>query len=187
MQQADVWINGTKISQHLGGFLPFSIDLTDHLIYDGKTDNVLIVRADNRDNPVIPPGKNLTGLDMTYQGGIYRSVSLVITDKLCISDAVNANKVASGGLFISYPKVSDQAATVNVKTHVINLHQQSKNCVVEQLLKTSDGKVIARSSSEVKTINSGVDLTFSSQLELSNPNLWHPNSPYRYTLQTNVM
>ena len=187
MQQADVWINGQKISQHLGGFLPFSIDLTEHLIYDGKSDNELIVRADNRDNPVIPPGKNLTGLDMTYQGGIYRSVKLFITDKLCISDAVNANKVASGGLLISYPKVSNQAATVSVQTHVINLNQQSKTCVVKQLLKTADGKVIARSSSEVKTITSGGDLAFNSQLELRNPNLWHPNSPYRYTLQTSVM
>ena len=39
MTVADVWINGTKLPTHYGGFNPFCYDITDYLLFDGA-DNV---------------------------------------------------------------------------------------------------------------------------------------------------
>lgn len=71
MQLADVWINGRHAGQHAGGFTSFVIDATG-LLHDG--DNELIVRLDNRDNAIIPPGKPLDVLDFYYHSGLYRDV-----------------------------------------------------------------------------------------------------------------
>ncbi|MCT4647664.1 MAG: discoidin domain-containing protein [Carboxylicivirga sp.] len=186
MQQADVWVNGQKLTQHLGGFLPFSIDVTNFISYD-DTINELLVRADNRDNPDIPPGKNLTGLDMTYQGGIYRSVNMIITDKLCVSDAVNANKVAGGGVFVSYPYVSDELAEVQVKTHIINQHPDDKECWIQQRVIDKDGNIVSQNTSKQQIVNANSDKQTVQKITIEHPSLWHPNSPERYTLVTTIL
>ena len=53
MQVAEVWLNDQFLLKHEGGYLPFTIDLTDKVFYD--KDNIIAVRLDNRDNPEIPP------------------------------------------------------------------------------------------------------------------------------------
>ncbi|MCK7539158.1 MAG: hypothetical protein MZV63_53660 [Marinilabiliales bacterium] len=48
-------------------------------------ENEILVRLDNRENPAIPPGKPLAELDFLYYSGLYRNVSLYVTDKLHIT------------------------------------------------------------------------------------------------------
>lgn len=98
---ADVWINGKHLSTHYGGYLPFTLDITDHVTADGETDHVIVVKLDNSDMPDVPPGKPQGELDFCYYGGLYRNVWLHTTDKLHITDAVYANQQAGGGLFIT--------------------------------------------------------------------------------------
>lgn len=52
--QTDVWVNGHHALQHVGGFAPFSQDITDYL--KGK-DNVIVVRCYDPLDPTIPRGK----------------------------------------------------------------------------------------------------------------------------------
>lgn len=73
MHEAWVWLNGKFLKHHQGGYLPFTVDLTDKL----KAENTLMVKVNNEDNPEIPPGKKLEGLDFNYYGGIYRNVNLI--------------------------------------------------------------------------------------------------------------
>ncbi len=61
-----------------------------------------MVKLDNRDNPLIPPGKPLKDLDFNYYIGIYRNAGMVVKDKLFISDAVAANSKAGGSVFVHY-------------------------------------------------------------------------------------
>lgn len=51
---AKVWLNGTFIGSHSGGYARFSFDLTDYL---KKGDNLLVVKCEDEFTPVIPRGK----------------------------------------------------------------------------------------------------------------------------------
>ncbi len=187
MQRARVWVNGKEVLTHDGGFLPFCVDVSDLLLFDGTSENVIVVQADNRDMPDVPPGRYLRGLDMTYQGGIYRDVNMIITDKLHITDAVAANQTGGGGLFVTYPEVSKEKAMVQIKTHVENLHDSTRTCRVEWKLFDSDGKLVAKNVGRSELLEAGENRHFSGQLVVKTPNLWHPNSPYLYDLVTSVI
>ena len=118
MQVAEVWLNGKMLTVHQGGYLPFTIDLTPGMNW--YADNVVAVRLDNRDQPTIPPGKPLANLDFTYQGGLYRNVTLLVTDPLHISDVFEANRVAGGGIFVRTESADATNATIRVQADVQN-------------------------------------------------------------------
>ena len=52
--EATVWINGERAADHRGGHVPFEVDAT-RFIHAGE--NVLVVRAVDRDDPAQPRGK----------------------------------------------------------------------------------------------------------------------------------
>ncbi|HMB95382.1 MAG TPA: glycoside hydrolase family 2 TIM barrel-domain containing protein, partial [Tepidisphaeraceae bacterium] len=185
MQVAEVWLNGQKIASHHCGYTPFTIDITRSLRI-GTVENILLVRLDNSDNPHVPPGKPQAELDFSYFGGLYRNVTLEVMDRLHIVDPILANKVAGGGIFVTYPEVAADSAIVRVLTDVQNEHQDDKPCTVRQEIIDNNGQVIARESN-VQTIPAGAEATFTHNLRVVNPKLWHPNHPHLYTLRTIVL
>jgi beta-galactosidase len=184
MQVADVWVNGTKKTTHLGGYLPFTIDITDIAKY-GSNENVISVRLNNSDNNDVPPGTNQANLDFCYFGGLYRNVHMHITDKLHVTDAVYANKVAGGGIFVTYATVSTASAQVNIKTDVINENSDVRNCKVKSEIVDSNGQVVGIKIDSM-SIGSQKDTAFSQSITVQSPNLWHPDHPYLYALHTTV-
>ena len=100
MQAASVYINGTLVVQHNGGYTPFTADATSLLNYGGA-DNVIAVRLDSTPNSNFAPGNS--NPDFQYHGGLYRDVKFIVSDPLHVTDAVYANKVAGGGVFLTYP------------------------------------------------------------------------------------
>lgn len=176
----DVWINGTHMTTHYGGYLPFTHDITPYVNF-GAADNVIAVKADNTDNANVPIGKP----DWFNWGGIYRDVWLHITDNLHVTDAVFANTVAGGGIFITYPSVDVSSAQVQVKTEVRNESIASANCTLRSFIVDTDNVVIAQMAG-TQTIAAGSALTFTQSAIVPDPHLWHPNSPYLYMLYTEV-
>ena len=182
MNVAEVWLNGEKLTTHIGGYLPFTLNLTGKLHWDKP--NELMVRLDNRDNPVTGP-KPLKDLDFNTYGGIYRHVHLQINNDLHITDAVAAGKTASGGIFVTYPLVSDEQAIVKVNTHIFNAGSDSKNFRIQQKLLDGD-KVIAEKTSDAQTIAAKTDADNSLELSVAQPRLWSPKSPNLYHISTRV-
>ncbi|WP_350287270.1 glycoside hydrolase family 2 TIM barrel-domain containing protein [uncultured Croceitalea sp.] len=78
--QTDVYVNGEKVGQHLGGFDPFNFDITAKLKAKG---NSLVVRVDNQRTKDRVP--NYT-TDWWNYGGITRDVKLVEVPKTHIQD-----------------------------------------------------------------------------------------------------
>ncbi len=184
MIDSDVYLNGEKIYTHNGGYNGFSVDITSKVKY-GQT-NVLAVKVSSFDNPDTPPGKPLANLDFQHYGGIYRDVTLRITNKLHISDALQAGKTASGGVFVTYPSVSSSSATVNVKTHVVNENQVSATTKVKSKLIDKNGTVVAQDETDALSLVGGEDHQFTQNLTVANPTLWDTVSPYLYSLVSDI-
>ena len=185
MQAADVWINGRHKTTHLGGYLPFTIDITDDVIWQG--DNIISVKLDNNDNGDIPPGKPLKEkFDFCYFGGIYRNVYMHVTDKLHVTDAVYENKTAGGGVFITYSDVSEKSAKISIKTNVKNEYGIDKEAKVAAYILDDKGALLKKEESALFNILHGDDYTFTQCITLDMPKLWHPDSPYLYTVITKV-
>jgi beta-galactosidase len=185
MGTANLWINGTALPSHYGGYLPFTVDITPYAKFDG-TANVIAVQVNNSDDPNTPPGKPQASLDFCYWGGIYRDAWMHITDKTHVTDAVYANTVAGGGIFVTYSNVSTSSATVQVKTNVKNENAASKTCSVKTTIVDSTNQVVATAATAAQAIAANADFTFTQTFTVTNPKLWHPNHPYLYTVYSSV-
>lgn len=168
MDAAEVWFNGKKLTTHLGGYLPFSTNLTDNIKWDAT--NELLVRLANRNNS---------------NTGVYRHVMLQIDNDLHISDAVAAGKTASGGIFVRYPSVSREQASISIQTHLVNSHIDPKQFRVVQRLMDGD-TVVVDHTGPLQTINGRSDGENTIELLLNHPKLWSPQAPNLYQLVTRV-
>ena len=185
MQEADVYINGKKIQNHKGGYLPFSVDVTKIVNYGAE--NVILVRLDNRDNPIIPPGKPIADLDFNYYSGIYRNVWFIKKNQLHITDAVAVNRKASGGLLVHYKNVTSATATLTLQTEVENMGNEERSATIRTKLLDAKGKVVASHISQIANIKNGDFATYNQSIEIQSPKLWSPNNPYLYTLKVEVL
>nr|WP_304608446.1 glycoside hydrolase family 2 TIM barrel-domain containing protein [Pontibacter anaerobius] len=185
MQVADVYLNGQHIFRHLGGYLPFYVDISDQAKYGAE--NVVLVKLNNEDNPNVAPGKPLADLDFNYYSGIYRNAFLITKDKLHISDAVAANRVAGGGVLLNYQNVSKQAATLQVQTELKNDHAEQREAQVRIILAESSGNKIGEALSESMAVQPGDFGTFRQSINITNPKLWSPDAPYLYTLTVELL
>lgn len=181
MNYSKIWINGTLVSEHHGGYLPISLDISKYV--KQGADNVVAIRLDNTDNKVTGP-KPLKRLDFNMFGGLYRNASFSFKNKVYISNAVLADKVAGGGIFITYPKVSKAESVVNIKTHIINEFAKTK---AVQLVNSIyfEGKLIEESRQDVN-IEANNDGEIIADFKVANANLWSPKNPNLYTLETKV-
>ena len=105
-------LNGRQLATHLGGYLPFTVDLTDALNF--TTTNELTVQLDNRDNAITGP-KPLKILDFNTYGGLYRDAALIVKDPVHITDEIMEALPGSGGVFVTFPQVAPDKATLAVK------------------------------------------------------------------------
>ena len=64
-----IYVNGKLVKEHLGGYLPITIDLTSQGVKAGDS-CIIAVKADNSDDKNFPPGKKQTQLDFAYHGGM---------------------------------------------------------------------------------------------------------------------
>lgn len=184
MNVADVWLNGGYLGRHMGGWLPFGFDISSRVV--AAAENVLAVRLDNRDNPVTGP-KPLSQLDFNPYHGIYRSVHLNIKDPLHITDPILAGKPASGGVFVTYPHVSPEAATVRVQVHVRNDGPELREFRVRARILDRQRRVAAEAFSDLVRLRPDEDRDVIQDLRVLSPALWSPRRPDLYVLHTEVI
>lgn len=183
MQVADVWLNGKRLMTHYGGYLPFTVDITSACRFGEE--NVLTLRLDNSDNPEVPPGKPQDKLDFVYFGGLYRSVQLRVLSTLFISDPILANEVGGGGVFVTYPHVTEDFAAVQVKTDVVNKSSTQRRCSIKQELFSPGGELVATADSAAEIgVRSSSPIT--QQMQVPRPQLWHPDQPHLHILHTTI-
>jgi beta-galactosidase len=163
MQTADLWVNGKWQKKHDGGYLPFTLDLSQTLGV-GKNADVL-VRLDNRDNSAFNPGRSQSQLDFTYAGGLYRDVTLEVTNHEHIED-----------VYATSSKVSPQEADVAVQVRATLLKPGAQ---LRFQLISPEGAVIGEPSVSAKP---GTDAT----IRVRQPRLWDLDHPYLYRIRTTL-
>ncbi|MBO5592629.1 MAG: glycoside hydrolase family 2 [Prevotella sp.] len=180
MGKQTIYVNGREVMQHEGGYLPVTLNLT--ALGCAADDNIIVaVKADNSDDKTYPPGKKQMTLDFAYHGGIYRDVWLIAKSKVAITDAVEENKVAGGGIFVHYANISDKRADVYVNTEVRNSDVRPRTVTVENVLS------VAKLSRSTKiTLKPGETHTVTQHFTVKNPQLWSPESPYLYSMATRI-
>lgn len=83
MAYARVYLNGTYLGEHKGGYTPFEFEITNKLKAEGM--NCLTVYADSRELPGIPPFGGQ--IDYLTYAGIYREVYLDLYPPVYIEKA----------------------------------------------------------------------------------------------------
>ncbi len=183
MGKSKIWVNGKLITEHFGGYLPVVADVTEVLKPGEK--NVIVVYADNSNDPAYPPGKPQETLDFTYFGGIYRDCFLIAHNPVYITDPNLENETAGGGLFVAYEKVSEQSAGIMLKLHLRNQGGKTFRGKVHCILQDTSGKKITTFSQGV-ILADGQDIAVSGEIRVKNPQLWAPEHPYLYGLTVTI-
>jgi len=183
MNVAEVWVNGIKKIKHLGGYLPFVIDFTNEVKFG--EDNEVLVKLDNRDNPITGP-KPLDILDFNMYGGLYRGVHLIIKNPLFISDPIFEGKEAGGGVFVRYSTVTKEEAILQVKTHIRNVAEENVNYSIFHELWKNNTKVAETHAKDLSLKSKG-NMHNTIMISVNNPELWSPENPNLYSLVTKII
>ena len=166
-----IYVNGVQVGNHPYGYTPFSFDITDNLICDGVTENVISVKVNNRQ----PSSRWYSG------SGIYRDVKLTVTDKV---------HVEQYGTYVTTPNLKSEyatgKATVNIKTDIANEEGSDKEVTLVSTIYDSEGNVVGDSTS-TQTITANSTYKYDQNVEVQNPKLWGTENPYLYDVVTQVL
>ncbi len=184
MGKSRVFVNGKQLTEHLGGYLPVVVDITNAVNWEGE--NIVAVWSDNSDDKSFPPGKPQRVLDYTYFGGVYRDCWLVAHNKVFVTDPNHENVKAGGGLFVAYDKVSEASADVLLKAHIRNANKATFKGYLAYELQSADGKTVATSKGRI-AIKAGSAASISRKITVASPELWTPDSPTLYNLYVRVL
>ena len=110
-QEAAVYLNGTLIGTHTGGYQPFTMDITDYLCGE----NTLVVRVeDHLSRAILPYGKQRRkrgGMWYTPVSGIWQTVWLESVPERYIRDI----RMETGGDFVEF-HTQDLEGVITIQT-----------------------------------------------------------------------
>ncbi|MGD0050055.1 MAG: beta-galactosidase GalA [Bryobacteraceae bacterium] len=163
-REATVIFNGFYIGRHIGGYDPFSFDVTDFATPSGR--NVLLVRV------------NATESDgWFYEGaGIYRHVWLVKTAPV---------HVKKWGTFVR-AEVQGGEATVRIRTEVENHGKDVRGIRVLSTILDPAGKNVGKATTLPESIAERAEHVYEQQVVVKPTALWSLEERNLYTLVTEI-
>lgn len=176
-QILELYINNKFVGKHIGGYTYCSFDITPYVKIDQK--NLFTIKVDNSNNIDIPP----LSADFTFFGGIYGNVSLLFKSPIHISK----KDYASSGIYIYTPKVSEKVAEITSRIIVSNITHTPREVTIAQRIISPQGIVITSHSYSTVLSLAEEQTVDSKTFEIQNPELWSPDSPALYTLETTLM
>ena len=153
---ARVFLNGKFVGEHKDGYTPFRLEITE---FCNKSNNTLAVMIDSTERSDMPPFGNM--VDYLCYGGIYREVSLEITEKTYIED-----------VFVKTPEALNPEKTVEAD---ITFSDSAKGSYTVELL---DGeKCLKKRTAEFE------GKVIRARMKVTGVELWDIDSPKLYTLR----
>jgi beta-galactosidase len=166
-EQSEVWINGHSLGKRPNGFIGFSYDLTDHLLWRGKK-NIITVKVDNNKQPNV----------RFYSGsGIYRSVQLVMRNPI---------SVGYHGTFVKPLHVDAKKAVVQLQVTVDHQERNVENIQMRSIVFSPQGRRILFKEQEIKLPEKKTAQVMQ-EFTLENPNLWDLHTPQQYKVVVEIV
>ncbi len=127
-QSCAVYINGQKVTEHTGGYLPFSADITDHLHTDHEPDQLIVRVQDLSDTSYHARGKQkLNNGGMYYQAtsGIWQTVWLEIVPARYIQNLVITPLIDEHAVSIQAVTSDGDSCPLTVEIFAPEIHSDS--------------------------------------------------------------
>ena len=174
---ATVWVDGTEVVKHKGGFLPFEADITEMVEKSSLDEHRVTVALSNildwtcipcgeiihKEGPGYPEGFHYqeTYFDFYNYSGLHRPVKLYTTPKKYIEDIVIKTEIKENEAVVKALITStDEIRVVKVVDEAGNIVSEK---TVEKCLKNENKWYV--------------------ETEIVNPHLWNPGAAYLYQLK----
>lgn len=159
-----VYLNGCLLKHNFSGYNSFEIDITDYVKYG--EDNVLAVHVE-------PNGHE----GWWYEGGgIYRHVRLILTEKVAYD---------LWGVYIA-PRKAEDDYRLETRVTVRNDGYEKAAFTMKHTVLDADNEAVLTYSSEEKSLEARTLGEFYEEALLPSPNLWDIDTPYLYTLVSEI-
>lgn len=169
---ADLFVNGSYVGTHKGGFTAFTFEITDKVKF-GSKNYVRVVVSNSRRNDLLPLSSDI---DLT--GGIYRDVELMVTPKNIISPLHHS----TDGVYVIQSSVSRQKVEGIVRCFLST--KTVDHATLAMRIVGPDGYEVDRRVVRATKLTDGrsVDIPF----EIVHPTLWSPASPEMYRVEVTL-
>ena len=163
----EVFLNGTLLGEHTGGYTPFSFDITDALRIGDDADQELVVAVWDPSDPAgegyQPRGKQLgtEGIWYTRTTGIWQSVWIEPVSETFLSGLRTECLIGEGLLYLHCHIGDGSDADVHVEASL-------------------NGAIVAKGSAAISSY--GVVT-----MQVDDPLLWSPETPVLYDLKVTIV
>ena len=172
--EAIVWVNGEEVGIHQGGYLPFTFDITTHLL---EGENELVVAVwDPTDTSWQQHGKQVSkpkSIWYTAVSGIWQTVWLEPVPEIAIAGLKITPDVDAGAVRVKV-EVSAPPGTFKVPD----------NSAAESVIGVLH--ITVHAAGEILTQVDSDSLEAAIEIPIPNPELWSPESPHLYDLTVEV-
>ncbi|MFE7441966.1 LamG-like jellyroll fold domain-containing protein [Streptomyces chartreusis] len=159
--QARVFVNGTKVAEHTGGYDAFSADITEALKGTGPQEVVVAVTdTGGADQPMGKQSTNPGGIFYTQSSGIWQTVWMEPVANAAIDNVV------------STPDIDTSSLAVTVESG-----KASAGARVEAVARDKRGNVVGKVSGPANK---------QLRLPVAKQHLWSPDDPYLYDLDVKL-
>lgn len=159
---SEVFINGSKVGEHKGGYDPFSFDITKHLNKKGKQEIVVKVYDPTDDGPQ-PRGKQINkphGIWYTPVTGIWQTVWIEGVSPTYIQELRNTPDLDASTISV-IPQVYNSIAGDQIKVEI-----------------SDGGKVVATTV---------IHPNEAAKLIIPQPKKWSPGNPHLYDIKVSIV
>ncbi|HLP16897.1 MAG TPA: glycoside hydrolase family 2 TIM barrel-domain containing protein [Bacteroidota bacterium] len=185
----DVWLNGTYLGYHEGGYTPFAFDVSKVLRYDSA--NVIAVRVDN-----VPWSKNgrkdivpYYTCDWFNYTGIIHDVYLEFSNSVSVVRADVVPKSIDGQIKATTVVRNALAAGANVDITVrVYTAKTDSVSLTKEITADLIGDPVTINGTAQKTISIPAESVgvWQTTITIPNPRLWSPAKPNLYILKVTV-
>lgn len=186
---AEVWLNGTYLGTHEGGYTPFDVEASEALLWDQQ--NQLTVRVllpmrmpDLMSGLKWVTGKRIDGFileeipaskQIWYDnfGGIWQDVQVQVTRRTWVQDCFIRSNIYAGKIDVTCDLTNRTGQ--DAKLTLAMTATEKNNPTVEK----------SRQSKDIVLANGGQQFDLS--VPIPEATLWSPDHPFLYTLQVSLL